>query len=136
MKAEIGDKWYRVEDPEQNDGPPYQRTFTVMKVTRCGVRLSFCNWSDTRPELWKFVLYPEVPSGVAPENVGDGGKRFAYPTVKMARYSWLYRKRKQLAYARHTVDKCREFLAADADGSLWERPTHILFQPTTRHVGA
>lgn len=136
MKAEIGDKWYRVEDPVQNDGPPYQRTFTVMKVTRCGVRLSYNDWTDARPELWKFVLYPEVPSGSVLEEREDGGKRFAYPTVKMARYSWLYRKRKQLAYAQHTVYKCQEFLAADADGSLWERPTHLLFQPAILHVGA
>ncbi len=123
MKAEVGNIWYRVEDYYDGDGQlkPYERVLYVVKVTPAGVRLAHTPnpWAWDQP---RFVLYPEQPLGRALENIDNGGKRYAYPTLRMARWSWLHRKERQLRITRAKVADLESVLAARVEQgeSFWD----------------
>jgi hypothetical protein len=124
MKAEIGDIWYRVEDYYGAGTPlrPYERVLYVVKVTPAGVRLC----EQQVPQGYhkpKFVLYPEQPRGGALGDLEDGGRRYAYPTLKMARWSWLYRKKRQLRIAESLAQELRGILAdhEECGEEFWQR---------------
>jgi len=97
-RPEVGDTWFRVDDPYGGSKtcPPAQTHYYVHRVTPRGV------WLDVfRPHYSTGELRPAGPKTGAffvllpDEGVRDGGRRAAYPTVELARKSWLIRKDRQ-----------------------------------------
>ena len=113
MKAEIGDVWYRIVDGWSDESPPTVLSWPVEKVTPKGVRLCY----------GKFVLYPDEPRRVD----GDGGRRYAYPTIELARGSYIIRKQRQKQHAANSHDKAKDILDRFEAGTLWDEraPTGI-----------
>jgi hypothetical protein len=76
----IDGAWYRYDDSRWFDSRPsvHLRVFRVARETPKGVWLAEYGFE-------KFVL-------------NDARKRFAYPTIELARESFLIRKRRQLGY--------------------------------------
>lgn len=107
-RPEIGDRWYRIDDPYGGSDlePPRESRWYVQRVTPCGVWLDCLKPYSTCGELRAasrksgatFVLFPDT-------RAKDGGRRFAYPTLELARMSWLIRKARQLQKARALVER-------------------------------
>ncbi len=116
MSAKIGDIWFRVSDPWDENDPPYIDEFTVVKITPAGVRLYDgkllgCGLERVLQDgesikCSRFVLNPI--SG----QESDGGRRYAYPTIELARGSWIIRKQRQKQRAASTHDRCAKWLDA------------------------
>ncbi|TPL42664.1 MULTISPECIES: hypothetical protein [unclassified Mesorhizobium] len=83
----VEDGWYRYEDSSSSTPSIHLRRFRVLRETPKGVWLD--DWSRER-----FVLK-------------DANKRWAYPTIELARESFLIRKRRQVQhlkiYLEHAV---------------------------------
>lgn len=88
--------WYRYEDrPGYHAGAPATVTLRMLRVIR------------------------KTPRGVMLDDWGfehfvrdEGRKRFAYPTIELARESFLKRKQWQIGYARRQFDHVSAVLAA------------------------
>jgi hypothetical protein len=134
MSVQIGDTWFRVSDPWDENDPPCVEEFTVIRVTPAGVRLhhgKVSGWSleqvsQDRESVKhsRFVLNP-----IAGQET-DGGRRYAYPTIELARGSWIIRKQRQKQRAAATHDRCAKWLDAhksDPDG-FWANGRSSVFR--------
>jgi hypothetical protein len=92
----VGDTWYRYED--SGDGCLELVKFRVVKVNPATVRIArildhayiYTAENYTRPEQ----LSTETRNVLR----GKGSKRFAYPTIELAQYSYIQRKYKQIQH--------------------------------------
>lgn len=84
--------WYRYEDTHGTGPQVWLRRFRVIRTTPKGV------WLDDYG-VQRFVL-------------NDARKRWAYPTIELARNSFLIRKRKQIGWLQSQLDHTKAVLAA------------------------
>jgi hypothetical protein len=137
MKSQIGDTWFRVVDPWNDTDAPFVMEMTVVKITPAGVRLhhgKVSGWSleqvlNDRDSMKyaRFVLNPVDGQET------DGGRRYAYPTLNLARGSWIIRKKRQKQRAAVTHDRCAKWIDAhnaDPEG-FWgkSQPSVFAFEP-------
>lgn len=85
----IGDMWYRYNAPSMGEGEPTPllEKFTVIKETPKGVWLA-TEWSPDYPFKWVSKT---------------SRKRFAYPTLEEAQYSYRVRQAWRLKHARNAL---------------------------------
>lgn len=97
-KAEV---WYRYHDPYVEGGAIWLQELFVVRRTPKGVVI------DERGHE-RFVL-----------DAGDGkGKRYCYPTVEMARDSYLIRKHRQIQHLTNQLNRARINLETMESGNI------------------